>query len=135
MSENIDVRVRFCETDALGHVNNTSYFIYLEEARVQFFEYLGKRSGTDDWPFILVSTKCDFIKQVYFKQELRIETSVKKIGSKSFTLLHLIKDSQSNDIVAEGEATVVYFDFTKQTSEIIPDELRKRLEESYQLLT
>ncbi|TKD71289.1 acyl-CoA thioesterase [Pseudalkalibacillus hwajinpoensis] len=134
MSENIDVRVRFCETDALGHVNNTSYFIYLEEARVQFFEYLGKQSGTDDWPFILVSTKCDFIKQVYFKQALRIETSVKRIGSKSFTLLHLIKDTRTNDTLAEGEATVVYFDFKKQTSEIIPDELRKRLEESYQLL-
>lgn len=32
------VKVRFCETDALGHINNTSYFIYLEEARIAFFE-------------------------------------------------------------------------------------------------
>ncbi len=134
MSENINVRVRFCETDALGHVNNTSYFIYLEEARVQFFDYLGKRSGTDDWPFILVSTKCDFIKQVYFNQALRIETSVKRIGSKSFTLVHIIKDTETDDIVAEGEATVVYFDFKKQSSEVIPNELRNKLEECYQLL-
>jgi acyl-CoA thioester hydrolase len=34
----VPVRVRFCETDMAGHVNNTSYFIYLEEARGKFFE-------------------------------------------------------------------------------------------------
>ncbi|WP_347549963.1 thioesterase family protein [Pseudalkalibacillus hwajinpoensis] len=132
--EEMTVRVRFCETDALGHVNNTSYFIYLEEARVRFFDYLGDRSGTDDWPFILVSTKCDFLKQVYFKQTLRIETSVKHIGSKSFTLLHLIMDIKSGEVVAKGEASVVYFDFQKQQSEVIPDDLRKKLEETYLLL-
>lgn len=32
------VKVRFCETDALGHINNTSYFIYLEEARIAFLK-------------------------------------------------------------------------------------------------
>ncbi|MCA0171963.1 MULTISPECIES: acyl-CoA thioesterase [Bacillaceae] len=134
MSVHTNVRVRFCETDALGHVNNTSYFIYLEEARVQFFDYLGKRTGTDDWPFILVSTKCDFLKQAYFNQSLQVETTVKRIGSKSFTLMHYIKDTESNAVVAEGEATVVYFDFKKQASEVIPDDLRLKLEESYQLL-
>lgn len=30
------VKVRFCETDALGHISNISYFIYLEEARTDF---------------------------------------------------------------------------------------------------
>ncbi len=134
MTVHTSVRVRFCETDALGHVNNTSYFIYLEEARVQFFDYLGKRSGTDDWPFILVSTKCDFLKQAYFKQSLHVETTVKRIGTKSFTLMHHIKDTASDSVVAEGEATVVYFDFKKQASEVIPEELRLKLEESYQLL-
>jgi len=27
----IQVNVRFSETDALGHINNASYFVYLEE--------------------------------------------------------------------------------------------------------
>ena len=37
----IQISVRFGETDALGHINNTSYFIYLEEARIRFFESIG----------------------------------------------------------------------------------------------
>ena len=38
--QELEVNVRFSETDALGHINNTSYFIYLEEARMKFFEAL-----------------------------------------------------------------------------------------------
>lgn len=33
-----EVTIRFCETDLLGHVNNSNYFIYMEDARVQFFQ-------------------------------------------------------------------------------------------------
>lgn len=37
----IEVYVRFSETDSSGHVNNTSYFLYLEEARAKFFFEIG----------------------------------------------------------------------------------------------
>ncbi len=47
----LEVNVRFSETDALGHVNNTSYFVYLEEARLKFFEALGL--ATNDFNFLL----------------------------------------------------------------------------------
>ena len=30
MAHEIPVKVRFSETDALGHISNISYFIYLE---------------------------------------------------------------------------------------------------------
>lgn len=39
-----EIRTRYCESDALGHINNVSYFIYFEQARVDFFA--GQRHGT-----------------------------------------------------------------------------------------
>src|SRR5699024_3386690 len=63
-----EIKARFCETDALGHVNNTSYFVYLEQARVEFFEELGAPMGMSEWPFILGHISCDFLRQVYFNQ-------------------------------------------------------------------
>lgn len=36
----IQVTIRLCETDALGHINNASYFVYLEEARKGLEAYL-----------------------------------------------------------------------------------------------
>ncbi len=121
------VRTRFCETDALGHINNTSYFIYLEEARIEFFDLLGANMETQRWQFILASTKCDFMAQGYFKQNLVIQTWVSRVGTKSFTLNHKIKDTQTGKVIALGEAIVVYFNFDTQQSEPVPTELKEQL--------
>ncbi|MFC0270679.1 acyl-CoA thioesterase [Metabacillus herbersteinensis] len=125
------VRVRFGETDALGHVNNTSYFIYLEDARVQFFEKLGYSMDSNNWQFILASTKCDFVGQAYFNQRLRTTTSVSKIGTKSFTLEHSIIDEKTENIIATANAVIVYFNFETQKSEAIPETLRESLESHF----
>jgi acyl-CoA thioester hydrolase len=124
----IEVLVRFGETDALGHVNNASYFIYLEEARVRFFQELGYPMDMNEWNFILASTKCDFLDQAYFSQELKVTTAVSHIGTKSFTLSHDIVDAKTRNVIARGTATVVYFDFKEQKSAPIPDTLRSQLE-------
>ncbi|WP_026582295.1 acyl-CoA thioesterase [Bacillus sp. J33] len=121
------ITVRFCETDALGHVNNTSYFIYLEEARVKYFETLGYSMDVKKWHFILASTKCDFLSQGYFNQILTVKTWVSRIGRKSFQLDHEIVCSQTNNLIARGNAIIVYFDFQKQESADIPDLLREGL--------
>ncbi|SFA47324.1 acyl-CoA thioester hydrolase [Parageobacillus thermantarcticus] len=122
------VNIRFCETDALGHVSNISYFIYLEEARIRLFEELGYNSDVKEWRFILASAKCDFVNQAYFGQTLKIETNVSKIGNKSFQLVHRVLDAKTGTLIALGEAAVVYFNFEKQQSERLPDDLRERLQ-------
>jgi len=123
----IHVTVRFSETDALGHINNTSYFIYLEEARIRFMESLGYKMDIQNWNFILASTKCDFINQGYFGQELSIKSYVTKIGTKSFQLEHDLIAVQTNELIARGNAIMVFFDFEKQKSEPIPEMLKGEL--------
>ncbi|MGD7044403.1 acyl-CoA thioesterase [Jeotgalibacillus proteolyticus] len=125
--EQREVTVRFCETDALGHVNNTSYFIYLEEARIHFFSSLGYPMDVKRWNFILASTKCDFINQGYFNQVLTITTSISRIGTKSFELDHQILCAQTGEQIAKGNAVIVYFDFESQSSASIPEELKNKL--------
>ncbi|WP_174730993.1 thioesterase family protein [Mesobacillus harenae] len=124
----IQVTVRFGETDALGHVNNASYFIYLEEARIRFFEALGYGMDTKGWNFILASTKCDFLSQGFFNQPLTIKTEVSRIGTKSFELTHDIVCTQTGELIAKANAVIVYFDFVEQKSEVIPEMLRSGLE-------
>jgi acyl-CoA thioester hydrolase len=121
------VTVRFCETDALRHVNNTSYFVYLEDARIQFFKELKAETNIAKWSFILASTKCDFLNQAYFDQCIKIETNILKIGNKSFQMVHRMSDAKTGTLLAIGEATVVYFNFQLQKSEPIPEHLREKL--------
>jgi len=135
-SHEIEVYVRFCETDAAGHVNNTSYFLYLEEARTKFFKVLGfdrdNRESSSD--FILASTSCDYLSQAYGAQMLKVLTHVSNVGTKSFSLNHEIADVETEKIIAKGSAVTVCFNYEEQKTEVIPDILRETLE-SYLIVT
>lgn len=121
-----EVSIRFCETDLLGHVNNNNYFVYMEESRIKFFENLGL--VRDEWNFILASTKCDFIKQVYFNQTLIIKSSVVKIGNSSFHLEQDMVEKESGELVAKGMSVIVQFDFENQKSKPFNDNMKQMLE-------
>ncbi|MCA1022289.1 acyl-CoA thioesterase [Halobacillus litoralis] len=123
----MEVTVRFCETDMLGHVNNSNFFVYMEDSRIRFFNEVNLVG--DDWNFILASAKCDFLKQVYFNQTLIIKSSVAKIGKSSFHLTQEMVEKDSGEVVAEGSSVIVQFDFEKQKSLPFTAEMRQRLEE------
>ncbi|MBX6396546.1 MAG: acyl-CoA thioesterase [Alicyclobacillaceae bacterium] len=120
------VRVRFCETDALGHVNNISYFIYLEQGRTDFMREIRTVLGRDIG-VILASAKCDFRAQSYFDEELTIRTEVRRIGTSSVTLAQTIYKGTDDRLVAEAESVLVHFDHQAQRPVPIPDDLREVL--------
>ncbi|RWZ58122.1 acyl-CoA thioesterase [Halobacillus fulvus] len=122
----VEVSVRFCETDLLGHVNNNNYFVYMEDARIKFFNDLDLVG--DDWRFILASTKCDFLKQVYYSQTLVLKSHVVKIGNSSFHLEQDMYEKESGDLVAKGESVVVQFDFDQQRAVPMSEEMKQTLE-------
>ena len=106
-SHDIEVYVRFCETDAMGHVNNTSYFLYFEEARTRFFRELASRHSRS-FHSMLVSITCDYINQAFAHQTLRVSTRVKKIGTKSFRLIQLLTDAEKGKIIAKAETKGIH---------------------------
>lgn len=124
----ITVKVRFSETDALGHVSNISYFIYLEEARIELFRALGFEMELEKWNVILLSATCNFINQAFFDQKLKVSSFITKIGNSSFMIGHRIEDAETGQLIAEGEAGAVCFDFKKQKSERLSEAIRSRLE-------
>ncbi|MGB6408070.1 MAG: acyl-CoA thioesterase [Planococcus donghaensis] len=128
MAFEVPVKARFCEIDALGHISNISYFIYLEEARTDFCAELGFGGDINNWNIILASIKCDFVKQGHYNQQLIVLTEVSHIGNSSFQLVHEIKDAESGELIAKGEASAVHFNFETQKSEKLPEDKHKKLE-------
>ncbi|MBM7570851.1 acyl-CoA thioesterase [Aquibacillus albus] len=119
--------VRFYETDGLGHVSNISFYIYLEEARIDFLRKLGVSMDIADWSYIVASTACDYKQQAYFDETLITKTQVNKIGNSSFELIHRIENDRG--LIALGKAVMVHFDFKSQQSIRIPEDVRKKLQE------
>jgi acyl-CoA thioester hydrolase len=123
------ITVRFSETDALGHVNNVSYFIYLEQARVEFFKaVMGGSIPVGEWPCVVAQVGCQFKRQAYFDQRLIVRTGVSKLGNSSVSFIQRIEDAETGEVIAVGDSVIVFFDFVAQNSMVIPADVRQRLE-------
>ncbi|MBZ5750015.1 acyl-CoA thioesterase [Metabacillus rhizolycopersici] len=121
------VRTRYFESDVYGHINNVSFFIYLEQARVDFFADNNLHKNQEEWSFVVASAHCDYINQAYVNQNLVIRTYIDHIGRKSIKLKHQIMDQASEELIAEGEVVLVHFNFKTQLSEPLDEELIKKL--------
>jgi len=119
------LRVRFGETDMAGHVNNAVYLSYLEEARIQFLNDALELEGI---PLILASAHLDFLQQVFFPDEIRIETGICRIGRSSFDIVHRLYREPSRQLALSSVVTLVFFDYEKQKSAPIPEEWREKLQ-------
>ena len=59
------VSPRFCETDALGHINNTVFPVWFEEARTPIFEMFIPTLEIKKWNLILARIELDFRAEVF----------------------------------------------------------------------
>jgi len=120
---NIDIQVRFADTDALGHLNNASFVIYAEAARLSFLGVL----GTNVRSLILAHLAIDFRKQVRFGESISVVTRVEKIGTTSVTLLQTVMVSET--VAADIRSVVVSYDYEEQRATPWSAQSRAMLEE------
>lgn len=116
-----DIKVRFTETDAYGHVNNVSYFIYFEQARIDYFNEINmfQRFANKAHPSIVVTgdLHCHYHRPIYFGQTLHVKVRTAHIGQTSVDLQYAIIDDQ-NVLYASGRGAIIHID--KQTGKSTP---------------
>lgn len=126
----MDIPVAWGEMDAFGHVNNVVYLRWFETGRMSFFSEVGVtlRDIAEGVGPILAQTSCAFKRPVTFPDTITVHTSIGRIGTKSFTMLYRVVSQALGEVAAEGDGTIVWFDYGKGASVAIPDELRARLQ-------
>ena len=58
------IPIRWGDMDALGHVNNTVYFRYMEQARIGWLEALGVNLESKTQGPVIISASCTFLKEL-----------------------------------------------------------------------
>jgi acyl-CoA thioester hydrolase len=91
----LPIKVRFSETDMFGHLNNTVPFVYFEEARTEFLKSIGfmqnwVQAASETIP-VVADLQCDFFKQIYFDEKLKLYVKVQSVGNSSVDIHYLAK--------------------------------------------
>ena len=118
--------IRWGDMDAMGHVNNTVYFRYLETVRIDWMHSLGGGPEPQGEGVVIVNAFCNFYRQLEYPGELLVKMYVSDPGRSSFESWATIERSDAPGVVcAAGGATIVWVDFPKQKSAPLPDWLRE----------
>jgi acyl-CoA thioester hydrolase len=120
--------IRWGDMDAMGHVNNTLYFRYLEICRIEWFRAIGCEPNPAGEGPLIVNAFCNFYRQLEYPCELRVTMYVSDPGRSSFeSWVTMERVDQPGLVYADGGATTVWVDFPKQKSAPLPDWMRAHL--------
>lgn len=123
-----EIRPRFRDTDAMGHVNNAVYLSYIEVARQVYWEKLDRETDYGKVPFILAHVSIDFHSEALVSETLEVGIRCEWIRRKSFAFSYRIWEKTTRRLVVEATSVQVCYDYAEKRSIPMPEPLRARLD-------
>ena len=107
------VRVRTYELDSFGHVNNSVYLNYFEEARAEYLRQLG--ISFDDFArtqtqLVIVESSVKYLSPARYGEVLRIDGDIREFKAATLTLGYEIFCEGDGRKVAEGWTRGAFLD-------------------------
>lgn len=123
------IQIRFSDIDSMGHVGNNIYQIYFDSGRIHWVQVvLGNDFFGHDKTMFVVRTEIDYIKQTTLLDKVEVLTKLTRIGAKSICMEQTLHNINSGDIHARCISVLSGFDKQSQTSLILPDTWRNKLQ-------
>ena len=114
------IPIRWGDMDAMGHVNNTLYFRYMEIVRVAWYERMfGELSGGRDEGIVIVNASCNFLKALTYPGTVEARMS---LGAPSRSSVQSYYELRMNDVLyADGDAKIVWIDVRRNKARALPE--------------
>lgn len=120
--------IRWGDMDAYGHVNNTVYFRYMEQARVEWIEALEVPVRPGGEGPVIINASCTFLLPLTYPGTVEVRTFVGQPGRSSLPTYVEIRLVGDDRLFAEGAAKVVWMDTRSGKSVPLPAHVRAVLE-------
>jgi acyl-CoA thioester hydrolase len=108
------IRVRYAETDQMGVVYHSNYFIWFEVGRVDLCRQLGfeykQMESEDDTLLVVADVHCRYKHPARFDDVLVVHTRVSQSQRRTVRFEYEIYNQQTREIIATGQTTHVVCD-------------------------
>jgi acyl-CoA thioester hydrolase len=119
------MRMRWGDMDALGHMNNTIYFRYFEQARISWFDSVGVDYRTQREGPVLGTISCRFVVPIVYPADLEVTVRAGARRRSTFSLFSEIREaSDAARVYATSEAVMVWIDLAEGKSRALPDSIK-----------
>jgi acyl-CoA thioester hydrolase len=122
------IPIRWGDMDAYGHVNNTIYFRYMEQARVEWLEAMEIVVRPQGEAPVIINASCTFLVPMTYPGTVEVRTFIGQLGRSSIPTYVEMRLEGDDTLYAEGAAKVVWMDTGSGKSVPIPEQVRAALE-------
>ena len=123
----LPIQVRFSDVDIMGHVSNTVYQNYYDSGKVNYFDQVMPDMDFVNIGVVGASVKIDYLKPIFMKTRILVETRVAVLGKKSITMEHCLVDEHTGETLSTCEAVLVCYSIKEQLSIPVPEKWRKNI--------
>ena len=121
------IPIRWGDMDAMGHVNNTVYFRYMEQARIGWFDALvPAQEAWKDTGIVIANASCNFKRALNYPGTVEVRLSIEPPGGSSVGTFYELK--MDDTLYADGAAVVVFIGMQSQKPVRIPEGIRALLQ-------
>jgi acyl-CoA thioester hydrolase len=120
-------KIRFCDTDQLGHVNNAIFSSFFETGRVEFLFNPSNPLYSDNCQFVIVELHSSLSNEITWPGTIEIGTVITKIGNSSIKLAQAL--FQNNQLVATAESVIVQMNASTRKSQALNERTKEILSE------
>jgi acyl-CoA thioester hydrolase len=125
----LEVRVRYAETDQMGIAHHASYLVWFEAGRTEFIRSRGRSYAqieADGWLLVVVEARCRYVHPARYDDVLCVRTRLAAMGPATVEFAYEIVRKHDGKALAEGATRHAAIGRTGRPGRI-PDELRRLL--------
>lgn len=108
---NTNVKVRYAETDRMGIVHHSNYYVWFEEARGDFIEKINiTYKEIEDMGIMMpiMETHCKYMRASKYGDILEIKTSIKELTPVKILFDYRVINKESGELLAKGGTTQTF---------------------------
>jgi acyl-CoA thioester hydrolase len=118
----IEIRVRYQETDAQGRLHHANYFTYFEMGRTELLRAAGydyRKIEAEGWMLVVFEVTCKYRRPASFDDLLRLRTTVERArGARVDLRYEVFRDGL---LLAEGRSTLACIDREGRIARLPPE--------------
>ena len=120
------IPIRWGDMDAMGHLNNATYFRYLETCRIDWMHSIGCMPDKDGAGPVIVNAFCNFYRQIEYPGDVLVKMYVSDPRRTTFESWATMQRTDGPEVIsAAGGATTIWVDFPNQKATTMPERLRE----------
>lgn len=132
MTSETIIRARYAETDQMGIIYHSNYFIWFEIGRTEFFRQLSmdyKELEEKDILLPVIDVGCKYVQSAKYDDEVIIRTKLSTLKGVRVTFEYEVIRKEDKELLAKGYTIHAFV-----TKELKPANLRKKLPEVWEAL-